>query len=279
MTTLHEINKRLKDFAKGRGLDFNEAKIVLALERLMARLQSDKKLSQHLVFKGGFILLKVFASSRFTRDLDVLASKIEIPELVKKIKKCIHTDLDDHFWFGDEKQEDLVPDDPYGTVRFNIAFQLGPKPEASKVKKLSRVHLDIGFSDVITPEPQPQELDSLVPSLPPISATIYPIETVIAEKLEAFVSRESLNSRAKDVLDLVNFLPPNIKSRVLRLAIQRTFENRKTPQPNSFRKFAESLDLTSLRSAWPSVKDLSGKKTFEKLWEQFLETLGKLDQI
>jgi predicted nucleotidyltransferase component of viral defense system len=277
MTTLHEINERLKEFAKDRGLDFNEAKIVLALERLMARLQSDKKLSQHLVFKGGFILLKVFASSRFTRDLDVLASKIEIPELVKNIKKCIHMDLDDHFWFGDEKQEGLVPDDPYGTVRFNIAFQLGPKPEASKVKKLSRVHLDIGFSDVVTPEPRPQELASLVSSLPSISATIYPIETVIAEKLEAFVSRESLNSRAKDILDLVNFLPQNIESKDLSKAIQNTFENRETPLPDSFRVFAKSLDLTSLRSAWPSVKDLSGKKTFEELWKQFLDVLSRLD--
>jgi predicted nucleotidyltransferase component of viral defense system len=163
-------------------------------------------------------------------------------------------------------------------VRFNIAFQLGPKPEASKVKKLSRIHLDIGFSDVVTPTPEPQKLDSLVSSLPPISATIYPIETVIAEKLEAFVSRESINSRAKDILDLVNFLPPNIKSKDLSKAIQRTFENRKTSRPDSFRVFAESLDLTSLRSAWPSVKDLSGKKTFEKLWEQFLEALSKLDQ-
>jgi len=278
MTTLHQINERLKAFAAERKLDFNEAKIVLALERLMARLQTDKRLSKHLVFKGGFILLKIFGSSRFTRDLDALASKIEVKELIERVKKSILVDLEDQFWFGDEKQEDLVPDDPYGTVRFNIAFQLGEKPISSKIKKLSRIHLDIGFSDVVTPEPEPQQLNSLVPTLPIIWATIYPIETVIAEKLEAFVSRESLNSRAKDILDLVNFLPNNLKSADLSRAIKKTFENRKTEIPRSFRAFAEDLNLTSLKSAWPSVKNLSGKIAFEDLWAQFLKILDQLDK-
>lgn len=101
---------------------------------------------------------------------------------------------------------------------------------------------------------------------------------MIAEKLEAFVSRESLNSRAKDILDLVNFLPENLKSKNLPLAIKKTFENRETAMPNSFQKFADGLNLTSLKSAWPSVKDLSGQKTFEDLWKLFVKALESLDK-
>ncbi|TVQ79810.1 MAG: nucleotidyl transferase AbiEii/AbiGii toxin family protein [Bradymonadales bacterium] len=279
MTSIHQINQQLKSFAEERKLDFNEARIVLAIERLMARLQTDHELSQHLVFKGGFILLRVFGSSRFTRDLDALASRIETEELIKRVKACIRLDLEDHFWFGDEKQEDMVPDDPYGTVRFNMAFQLGPKPDASKIKKLSRIHFDIGFGDVITPKPTKVKMESLVSGLSSISAEVYPIETVLAEKLDAFVARESLNSRAKDLLDLVRFLPDGLKSKDLKSAIERTFSNRGTEKPSSYVEFAKSLDLQSLRSAWPSVKEFSNQQEFNDVWTELLKLLEELDNL
>ncbi|MBI3901121.1 MAG: nucleotidyl transferase AbiEii/AbiGii toxin family protein, partial [Chlamydiia bacterium] len=40
-----------------------------------------------------------------------------------------------------------------------------------------------------------------------LSWSIYPIETIIAEKLHALINRGHLNSRSKDVFDLVAFLP------------------------------------------------------------------------
>ena len=76
----------------------------------------------------------------------------------------------------------------------------------------------------------------------------------------------------------VNFLPNNLKSADLSRAIKKTFENRKTEIPRSFRAFAEDLNLTSLKSAWPSVKNLSGKIAFEDLWAQFLKILDQLDK-
>jgi hypothetical protein len=45
---------------------------VFLIERLVARLIADKKLSQNLVFKGGFVGLRVYDSPRYTIDLDAL---------------------------------------------------------------------------------------------------------------------------------------------------------------------------------------------------------------
>ena len=61
-------------------LNVNELRIIVALERAVARLQYDKILAQHLVFKGGFVLLKQYQSSRFTRDADALAVDISKEE-------------------------------------------------------------------------------------------------------------------------------------------------------------------------------------------------------
>ncbi len=67
---LHALAKRAKESA----LSINELRVVLALERVVARIEAHKVLREKLIFKGGFVLLKTFDNQRFTRDLDALAA-------------------------------------------------------------------------------------------------------------------------------------------------------------------------------------------------------------
>jgi hypothetical protein len=58
------ILRELSRLAKVSTLSINELRVVLALERVVARIEAHKGLRDKLVFKGGFVLLKSFGSQR-----------------------------------------------------------------------------------------------------------------------------------------------------------------------------------------------------------------------
>ena len=102
-----------------------------------------------------------------------------------------------------------------------------------------------------------------------LSWSIYPIETIIAEKLHAIVARGDANSRSKDVYDLMLFLP-RADEKVLSEAIEKCFEFRKTEMPESFVKLLKQLDTSILEKGWASAtvsidKAPKFKTTFEAL--------------
>ena len=80
----------------------------------------------------------------------------------------------------------------------------------------------------------------------PISWSVYPLESIFAEKLEALFSRGSANSRAKDVYDLPLIYPKCNRAKLL-TAISRTFAHRGTPLPASLLETARSFELSILR--------------------------------
>lgn len=55
----NQLIQSLKKMASSNThLSINELRVILALERTIARLQHDTVLADHLIFKGGFVLLK-----------------------------------------------------------------------------------------------------------------------------------------------------------------------------------------------------------------------------
>lgn len=60
--------------------------------------------------------------------------------------EALALELNDGLSFGDVAVEDLIDQGQYGGYRINIPFQIGPLPkEVRKRKKLSRIHVDVGF--------------------------------------------------------------------------------------------------------------------------------------
>ena len=106
----------LKIVKKESSLNANEIRVVLALERIVSRLSIEAKLDKHLVYKGGFVLLKTLGSNRFTRDLDALGLDIEKSQIEKLVPQALALDLDDGFWFGDMRVESLDEQGEYGTL-------------------------------------------------------------------------------------------------------------------------------------------------------------------
>lgn len=275
-----DILRALARLVKNSSLSINELRVVLALERVVARIEAHKGLRDKLVFKGGFVLLKSFGSQRFTRDLDALAQDIPKQRLLDRMTEALAMDLNDGLYFGDVAVEDLIDQGQYGGYRIKIPFQIGPLPkDARKRKKLSRVHVDVGFGDVILGKPKVAKVSSIVEGEAPLSWRIYPLESIFAEKLETLVSRGSGNSRAKDLFDLVILFDEVREQRPLKGAIKKTFSNRGTEMPTSFAEFFASLDLTILERSWGSVELTGGKMSFASCQRRLQGVLRGVDKL
>lgn len=273
---LKQINPSIKDLSIKTGFSVNHIRVLIALERVVARLEKHPILSEHLIFKGGFALLKESGVLRYTRDVDALARKIEKEEVGNYIREAISYDLQDGFWFGDTVTHDLMIDGNYGGLRFDCAFYIGgPLPSIIKINKLSRLHIDIGFGDAV-PDLSKQQMPSWLLNTEPISWYVYPLENMLSEKLETLCRKGSANSRAKDLYDLVELFPCCKNKKKLFEAIKTTFKNRQTKIPTSFFDLINNLDPIILRSSWGSIF-APQKPSFGQAWESLLLYLQQLD--
>ena len=272
-----QIHRSMKTLVKkDPRFNINEVRIIVALERAIARLSQSKDLAGHLVFKGGFVLLKSYESLRFTRDADALAMAISKDKLKDLVCKALESYLNDGLWFGDVKVQELTEQGEYGAYRFNFAFQVG-EPDLKKIHKLSRVHIDVNFSDKLPTKPQNQRMPSILEYEVPITWKIYPIEYIVAEKIQTFFDRGSTNSRAKDIYDLIYLFPNCQNQHELMQAIENTFKNRGSILPESFVTEATKLDITFLTHAWPGVRILENKLEFNETWKLLIEFFRKID--
>ena len=274
-----KVRRRLKQLAgKESQYHINELRIIVALERAVARIEQHKDLKNNIIFKGGFVLLKITGSKRFTRDVDALAINIDKEKFKNMIREALTQDVDDGLWFGDVNVENLEAQGEYGSYRFDCAYQIG-EPDMKKVHKLSRVHVDVGFSDKLETLPSVDVMPVLIQDEAPVFWRVYPIEYIFAEKLQTLFDRGSTNSRANDIYDIVYLKSQPMDEQMLIQAIQETFTNRDTDIPNSFSDEIKDLDTTFLEAAWPGIRVIGNKTDFEDAWQQLIAILKDIDDL
>lgn len=273
------VAQALKNIAtKIPGKSYNELRVIIAIERVVARLEAEPTLAKHLIFKGGFVLLKTMDTARFTRDLDAVAIGLSRERILSLIREALKKDLDDGLWYGEAILEDLKHV-LYPGIRFKVPFQIGPPPHSdSGVSKLTQIDIDIAFdTSVQRPLVKHELMPSILTDTQQISWSIYSPEYIFSEKLEALISRGSSSSRAKDIYDLVQIFPKCQSKTSILSAIKTTFSSRNTEIPTNFRDKVASFNLTVLKRSWPNVRKTLGGLEFEQTWISLLEILKKLD--
>lgn len=209
--------------SKQTGLTFNSVMTYYFLEMILKKL-SQSSYSKNYIFKGGFLLSNVIGvESRSTVDIDFLFQNITLSfENVEKQLKDILAIPIEGINFTLQSIVSIKESDLYSGYRASILCQL------ENIKQM--VHLDIATGDIVTPHPMHYDYKSLFEDDHfPIIA--YPIETIIAEKLQTIYSRNFLNSRSKDFYDiyiLSKLKREEIDTLQLQLAIKRTFAFRGT---------------------------------------------------
>ncbi|WP_049784643.1 nucleotidyl transferase AbiEii/AbiGii toxin family protein [Sediminispirochaeta smaragdinae] len=197
-------------------------------ERFLYRLgQSDYRKSY--VLKGAYLLTITLEDQiyRTTKDIDFLKTGNTDREFILESIKSI-CDI--------QYPEDAVRFDTETIIIQDIREQNKYHGQRAKIKAYigkARVPLqiDIGIGDSVHPGPVTKSIPSLL-EIETASVESYPIETIIAEKLEAAVALSLLTSRMKgfyDVYIIIRTFELNFVE--VATAIQQTFERRKTDIP------------------------------------------------
>jgi len=275
VVSAESLQAKISTLSKKLGREFNSLALDFALERLVVRLRSDPKLSKALVFKGGFVMLRAYGSSRLTVDVDTSLYGLSVEEAEARAKTVIEKDWQDGLWMGAVESEKMEHQTEYNGLRLTARYSFGAPKVAHN--RLGKLVLDIGIADALTSGPQNAVLEPLLGG-EPLSWRIYPVESIVAEKLHALVSHGSLNSRFKDVYDLTHLLPKCKNIATLRRAISESFKSRETSIPNSFLDFWKTLDKGILRRSIGSVSMAIGETpNFDQIEKTLSKLLKKLE--
>ncbi len=262
------ISAKLLTLSKKQGFIFQNLLTSFLIERLTVRLVANNKLNKCLVFKGGFVSLRVYNSNRFTVDLDAILNKSDLESALKVASAAIQSDIGDGVWFLFEKQIELKTQGEYGGIRQIYRAGLGNPPK--NIKRAQIINFDLGIGDPVDPvRVQTKELlgDS------EISWLVYPIETIAAEKMHALLERGNDNSRSKDVYDLSIFLPKVNHGR-LHSALSACFKYRNSDLPDELHSTVHKIDTTTLERGWASA--MASIKTPPDFSAAFAEVVGQL---
>jgi hypothetical protein len=175
--------------------DFGFVLTRYALERVLYRLSRSAH-RDNFVLKGA-LLFQVWAGTphRPTKDLDLLGrgepSKERCADIFREISTGEAEEDGLIFLTSTITAERIKEEQEYEGVRVKFIAKL----ENARIT----IQADIGFGDAVTPEVI--EYPALL-SGPGPRILAYPMETVIAEKVEAIAHLGMLNSRMKDFFDI-----------------------------------------------------------------------------
>lgn len=219
------VRARLLNLAKRQGEEFHRVTVRFASERLLYRI-GVSPYRDRLVLKGAMLLLALGQTLRPTKDLDLLGfGSDDLEELSAMFREIMGIAVEDGITFDPQslKASPIREELEYGGVRLQFLAYL----DTARIP----VQVDIGFGDAVTPAPVEQTIPTLL-ELPAPRVHAYPLETVVAEKLEALVKLGLLNTRMKDFHDLWSIAGQfGFEATLLQKAVEQTFVRRGTALP------------------------------------------------
>jgi len=221
------IHQRLLNQAKREHRPLQELLQYFTIERFLYRLSRSPHAHKFLL--KGALMLRLWESplARPTMDIDLMGRATVTEEnLVTVIKEIL----------SQEVPEDGVRFDP-ASVHAE-AIRLDANCQGVRVRFIAYIgtmklsmQVDVGFGDIVIPEPLSIKFPVLL-DFPPPELLAYTPESAIAEKFQAMVVLDTANSRMKDFYDIWSLArKKEFNGQVLRQAIEATFKQRRTPLP------------------------------------------------
>lgn len=248
------IHRRLLDKAKDSARPFNELFQYYAIERFLYRLSRSSHAGE-FVLKGALMFLVwELRSSRSTMDIDMLGRMKNSPEaVIATVREICRQEVEpDGVVFDPESVggERITEGADYEGVRIRFRGSL----DTARIA----IQLDVGFGDIVIPSPVRVAYPTIL-DLPAPVIRGYSRESTIAEKFEAMVRHDVMNSRMKDFWD-VRLLSRqfDFNGETLAKAIAETFATRHTPVPADPVAFTEAF-----------MRD----KTKQAQWKAFLHKI------
>jgi predicted nucleotidyltransferase component of viral defense system len=218
---------RLRNNSKSSGAPFQQVLQLYAIERFLYRISKSTH-AQSVILKGALLLKTIgIPSARPTNDIDMLRKgNADQASLVALVKDCANLEVEADgltFLADSAVAEEITKDSEYIGTRILM--------DARMDNVRLKIQIDFGVGDVMVPGPRMIEYPVFLESNT-IQLLAYPVESAIAEKLQAMVALGNANSRMKDFYDVwicSNHLDFNADT--LLRAIDATFKNRETSVP------------------------------------------------
>ena len=270
------VKNEIKDYGKSnrtkllnlsrqtKGADYNLILLRFVQERFLYRL-SLSAYRENFFLKGGALL---FAHERFaarpTRDMDFLGDHISRDK--ENIKRIMHEICsieceedgmtfecgEDEIWL-----EDITAEKEYNGTRVHMTAHMD-----TIVQQFS---IDVGFGDVIVPQPAQLDYPLLIEGLPAVNVEAYSLETVVAEKFQTMIDRGTINSRMKDFFDVYTILKADkVDEALLKEAVAEVFANRGTEMDADNVVFSDGFAQDGMR---------------QTMWKAYLKKIKYKDEF
>ena len=189
---------------------------------------------ENFMLKGGMLLTySLGVQNRSTLDIDFLVKgfPIETVELKRILKEILGDTNKKDLWFElNDTVEEIKSEDKYGGLRFHVIGHL------ANIR--IPFSIDIATGDPIYPLPRLERYSTILGDN--IELNMYPLETVLSEKLQTILTRAENNSRSKDFYDIYAILKNKfevLNIMELKVAVSMTFSYRKTEISKEKAKF------------------------------------------
>ena len=272
--------KLLNITKQNEGLTYMQVLTRFLQERFLYRL-SVSEYKDNFFLKGGALL---YAHDRFkarpTLDMDFMGDRINrdkdnIKQAFQAICRIGCPEDGVYFDSGDDQieLEDITLEREYNGIRVHLTAHM------DTIKHV--VSMDIGFGDIIIPEPVELDYPLLIEGLPPVNIEAYSLETVVAEKFQTMIDRAESNSRMKDFFDVYGILSKGrVNREMLKEAVREVFANRGTVYTANHPLFDSEFEKEPMRlNMWAGFlrkihypEDLS----FEAVISTIRENLGSI---
>lgn len=225
MKSSEQLNAKLRALSKETSVRPQTLLRFYLMEHLLERISSSRY-KRHFILKGGMLVASIVGiKSRSTMDIDAMMNGITVStETIRPIfDEIAALDSESGIKLSVADIQEIREDAEYTGFRVSI--------NAAFDKIRQNFKADVSVGDVIVPNAVEYEYPLLLEDRR-IKIFAYPLETVLAEKLETILVRSVANTRMRDFYD-VSIL---------------------------FRAFEKKIDTARLKEALPAVAHNRGSE-------------------
>ncbi len=271
--TSRQLKDKVANIAAG---DSKKAQMLIRkymMERFLVRIASSEY-KNNFILKGGMLVSAILGvEARATMDIDTTVRSLPLTKenATSVITEIMSIKLDDNLSFEIKNVEDIMEEHDYSGVRFTITVVL------EKLK--DTIKIDVSTGDIIVPE----AIEFSYPSMfgdERIYIWSYNLETMLAEKLETIVARDTANTRMRDFYDIHTLWAEksdDINVKILKSAIITVARKRNTLHlfDNSEEIIRHIRNSPYLRDNWKNYKK-NNYYVDELKWEDTVDTVNTI---
>ena len=217
------LRARINNFSKKHGISPQLALQSFFAERFLARI-AQSPYAGNLAIKGGALMSAILGIElRTTMDVDatIIGIRADEARIIEIVETIAAIDIGDGIVFTRDESipTAITKDDEYGGYTIGLVARFG-------TIRLP-IGVDVTFGDAITPKAESRDFRSLLDDAVSIRLKAYPVETLMAEKLQTILKRGVSMTRPRDFYDLYMLhARKEYDADVLSQAVKNTFTNR-----------------------------------------------------